>query len=672
MDDNYTKLINDIKILNNKTLNINLDDIKSSPVSTPEPQQLSTLEPAPLSKPKPPSPLSKPPPPAPLSKPEPPAPLSKPELPLSKPPPPVSKPEPPVPLSKPPSPLSKPEPPAPLSKPKPGLPVSKPEPSQLSKPQLSFRRLNVPIGTVILPPKLLTSRFRGGDIVLANIDIDKVINLLNMKNKLAELYKYIYNTYKKLLTMEDILDVLVILKYSEFTDIPIQDITSIPPEFKYNFTDLAKRDINNPELIRINKLNIDNIINLSSLKQSGGKQEDKTVEENINNNIRRLSDYLKKHKKQKGGDPLQDLIGSVAAEIAVPPPAPADQKKKEKELEQKCNRWAQELIGLNAVSKVIRDNEYGIARFYLESDNPNLIVPLDFINKHASILSFNSKAPIKFANPIAPVQTLNNARPEYLSNKLKKYFENRYKNLKLIKDAIYVSIDGKEELPVTYELNTPKVKKPTKEVIDMFRQLLNIQYGGDKIEIRNIDTNKITCIEDCYISSQYKKFERMVVDYFKLHNIEVAKSQIEELNKNINKIQELEEELSNMKEIFNNYKKMQDAFPQKIEGPITFDHIKKLLKDNKFLIDDYGKVNDEAINVVKSIEKYLIVKDELNGLDMTPPRKEVLEDILRYNSITRPLVQAGGNSNITNTFSVFQEQEYFTTDTFKRVLKEIS
>jgi hypothetical protein len=126
-----------------------------------------------------------------------------------------------------------------------------------------------------------------------------------------------------------------------------------------------------------------------------------------------------------------------------------------------------------------------------------------------------------------------------------------------------------------------------------------------------------------------------------------------------------------MKEIFNNYKKMQDAFPQKIEGPITFDHIKKLLKDNKFLIDDYGKVNDDAINAVKSIEKYLIVKDALNSLDMTTlPRKEVIEDILKYNS-TKPHIQAGGNSNITNTFSVFQEQEYFTTDTFKRILKEI-
>ena len=485
--------------------------------------------------------------------------------------------------------------------------------------------------------------------------------------------------------MDDIIEVLVVLKYSEFSNTPMQDISTIPPEFKYNFTDLVKRDINNPELIKNYNTNIENINKLVNPVQSGGKPEDKTVEEKINDNVRRLSDYLKKHKKQKGGDPLDDLITKVTVEISKP--------SNPKELEIKCNRWAQELMEMNIVYKIIKDNEYGIARFYLESDNPKLNTILDFINSHASILTFNSKAPYKFANPIAPVQTLgNNVKPFYISDKLKRYFENRYKNLKLIKDALYVSIDDEKEIPVTYEeLNKPREKKPTKEIIDQFRALMNIQYGGaDQIDY------KITCIEDCFISRQYKKFQQMVVNYFKTQDLELAKSEVESLDKDIKVLMELEDKLVNMKEIFNNYKKIQDKFPQKIESPITFDHIKKLLKDNKFLIDDYGKINQEAIDNVKSLEKYLIVQDELEDTYRQPTMQTELTSIIQSKPNLSPLlvvqhpsiktdpdppnmqanlkkyIQAGGNSNITNKFTVFQEQEYFTTDTFKKVLKQIN
>jgi hypothetical protein len=509
------------------------------------------------------------------------------------------------------------------------------------------------------------------------------MELLNIKPKLAALVKYIYVTHGKLLSMDEIIEGLVVLKYSEFTETPIQDISIIPPEFKYNFTDLVKRDINNPELIKNYNTNIENINKLVNPIQTGGKPEDQTVEEKINNNIRRLSDYLKKHKKQTGGDPLEDLIIKVTSEISNYPKNINEQKKKEKELEVKCNKWAQELIGMNVVYKIIKDNEYGIARFYLESENPKLITILDFINSHASILTFNSKAPYKFANPIAPVQRLgNDVKPFYISDKLKKYFENRYKNLKLIKDALYISIDDEKEIPVTYEeLNKPREKKPTKEIIDQFRELMNIQYGGaDQINY------KITCIEDCFISRQYKKFQQMVVNYFKTQDLELAKSEVENLDKDIKVLMELEDKLVNMKEIFNNYKKIQDNFPQKIESSITFDHIKKLLKDNKFLIDDYGKINQEAIDNVKLLEKYLIVQDELEDTYRQPTMQKELTSIIQSKPKLAPLlvaqhpsiktdqprIQAGGNSNITNKFTVFQEREYFTTDTFKKVLKEIN
>jgi len=646
MDNTYTDYIEDIKSLNNSILNISLEDIKSTENIDKNDNEedsifiigVATIE---------------------VSKPE----LPKPEAP---------KPEP-----------LKPEAPKPESKPEPPKPIQ--------KGSFSSNKLRVPIGQIIEPPKLVTSRFRGGT---TSIDINKVIKLLNIKPKLAELVKYIYLTYGKLLSMDDIIEVLVVLKYSEFTNTPMQDISTIPPEFKYNFTDLVKRDINNPELIKNYNTNIENINKLINPIQNGGKPEDKTVEEKINDNVRRLSDYLKKHKKetkQKGGDPLDDLITKVTVEISKP--------SNPKELEVKCNNWAQELIGMNVVYKIIKDNEYGIARFYLESDNPKLTTILDFINSHASILTFNSKAPYKFANPIAPVQTLgNDVKPFYISDKLKKYFENRYKNLKLIKDALYVSIDDEKEIPVTYEeLNKPREKKPTKEIIDQFRALMNIQYGGaDQIEIKNIYTNKITCIEDCFISRQYKKFQQMIVNYFKTQDLELAKSEVESLDKDIKQLMELEDKLVNMKEIFNNYKKIQDKFPQKIDSPITFDHIKKLLKDNKFLIDDYGKINQESLDNVKLLEKYLIVQDELEDTYRQPTMQKELTSIIQSKPNLSPLlvvqhpsiktnpdppnmqanlkkyIQAGGNSNITNKFTVFQEQEYFTTDTFKKVLKQIS
>ena len=490
----------------------------------------------------------------------------------------------------------------------------------------------------------------------------------------------------------------------------MQDISTIPLEFRYNFIDLVKRDINNPELIKNYNINIENINKLMNSVQSGGKPEDQTVEENINNNIRRLSEYLKKHKKQTGGDPLDIFINEVTTEknkydkllssLDEIKKLSQDQIKKiDRDLESKCNKWAQELIGMNIVDKIIDDNEYKIARFYLKSDNPKLDTILDFINYHASILSFNSKAPYKFANPIPPLQTLDNdVKPFYISDKLKRYFENRYKNLKLIKDALYISIDDEKQIPVTFEeLNKPREKRPTKEIIDQFRALMNIQYGGgDQIEIKNIYTNKISCIEDCFISRQYKKFQQMVVNYFKTQNLELAKSEIENLDKCIKVLMKFEDELVNMKEIFDNYKKIQDKFPQKIESPITFDHIKKLLKDNKFLIDDYGKINQEAIDNVKLLEKYLIVQDELEDTYRQPTMQKELTSIIQSKPNLAPLlvvqhpsiktnpdppnmqanlkkyIQAGGNSNITNKFTVFQEQEYFTTDTFKKVLKQIS
>ena len=222
----YIKYINDIKSLNNSVLNISLEDIKSTENtnnndvlekinklledSDTEEDSVFIIGVAVtgVEVPKPQSPKLE------LLK------LKTPELP---------KPQ----LPKPQSP--KPEPP-------------KPEPPKLiQKGSFSSNKLRVPIGQIIEPPKLVISRFRGGS---TSIDINKVIKLLNIKPKLAELVKYIYLTYGKLLSMDDIIEVLVVLKYSEFTDTPMQDISTIPPEFRYNFTDLVKRDINNPELIK--------------------------------------------------------------------------------------------------------------------------------------------------------------------------------------------------------------------------------------------------------------------------------------------------------------------------------------------------------------------------------------------------------------------------------------
>jgi hypothetical protein len=571
--------------------------------------------------------------------------------------------------------------------------------------------------------------FGGSSLIGINISINKITTLLNVTEQQSQIMTYYYNNetetinnelMPKVLNMDELILIDAALKYYDFIEkkyesifdvISPDAINGIPQEFRYNFYDIIIRDKNitseqieqfNAKVNNIKKLmynlimrNQNNItfepldkymINVSKSIQSGGKNQ--TVEEEINDKIRRLSDYLKKQKKhkQKGGasspevDKIKIEIDNYETGIRDATLTSDIKKQRTKQITQRANQWVNTLLTLNLAKKVIVDNDFGIAIFKLEKiqEFNSLDDVIKFVNEYASVLNFKNRDRDNNVFPeIRVVTKIGDAKPLNFTDKLQSYFQKRYDKLqnKKIDVSKYIIVNANEPLPPPesgYESVT-YVKYPTKEealrLIDLFKVLLNIQSGGEQPDyiLLKSKPDPSLLIESCFTSRQYTKFLRMMTDYLKAHDQDIDKPEFDKMKKDLETLQDIEKKLVDLYTIFNNYKKINDQFPQNIQKPVTVEHIKATLNDNNILIDKYGVVNDNIINLVKTIEKYLILTENIAEVKENPNLKMELDNLLSTKT------QSGGaNSQPMKKFTPFKEQEYFTTDTFKKILKEMN
>jgi hypothetical protein len=649
------------------------------------------------------------------------------------PPAPPVQPVPPAPPTPPTQPVQ-PVPPAPPALPALPAPIQPINLTSKPGPQLLTAPLTTRINKVPLKPstslKSFAASFTGGSSLIGiNISIDKITALLNLNEQQSQIMSYYYNnetetinneSIPKVLNMDELILIDAALKYYDFIEkkyesifdvISPDNINSIPQEFRYNFYDIIIRDKNitneqinqfNAKVNNIKKLmynlkmrNQNNItfeplnkymINVSKSAQTGGKNKN-IVEEEINDKIRRLSDYLKKQKKQKqkGGasspevDEIKKEIDTYETGIKDPALTSDVKKQRTKQIIQRSNQWVNTLLTLNLAKKVIVDNDFGIAIFKLEKTQEfnSIDDVIKFVNEYASVLNFKNKDRDNNVFPEVRVITkIGNAKPTYFTDKLETYFQNRYNKLqnKKIDITKYIIINPNEPLPppqppdesITY------VKYPTKEealkLIELFKVLLNVQSGGqpDYILLRS-KPDPTQLIESCFTSRQYTKFLRMMTDYLKAHDQDINKPEFDKMKKDLETLQDIEKKLVDLYTIFNNYKKINDQFPQNIQKPVTVEHIKATLNDNNILIDKYGVINNNIINLVKDIEKYLILIENIAEVKENPNLKMELDNLLSTKT------QSGGaNLQQVKKFTPFKEDEYFTTDTFKKILKQMN
>jgi chemotaxis regulatin CheY-phosphate phosphatase CheZ len=159
----------------------------------------------------------------------------------------------------------------------------------------------------------------------------------------------------------------------------------------------------------------------------------------------------------------------------------------------------------------------------------------------------------------------------------------------------------------------------------------------------------------------------MMTDYLKAHNQDIEKPEFDKMKKDMETLQNIEKKLVDLYTIFNNYKKINDVYPQQIQKPVTVNHIKAVITDNNILIDQYGQINNNIIDLVKTIEKYLLLTENIADVNQNPNLKMELDNLLSTKT------QSGG-ANLqqqVKKFSPFQEQEYFTTDTFKKIIQKM-
>jgi len=545
----------------------------------------------------------------------------------------------------------------------------------------------------VQPTEPINNQAGGTNSLGINISIDKINNVL-YKNctSIHQITKYYYeNESNKILNGHELILVLVSFKYCEFIEkkveniqeiITSQFINTIPEKFKFNFYDMVSKEINNDTLIKlINKQAniIKNIIyslqvqkqssidenlnnyNISSLiiyvsTQDGGasKKNNKyqTVDVKIDEKVRRLSEYLKsKNKKyiQRGGGfnnnqqnkideinsittPLIKLITSSTSKDSA--------KDIEKQLINYSNIWSIELVDLNLATKDIQDNKFGIAEFKLNihpditdlKDKNELNAILNIVNDFANVLNFGKREHKPFMNQIT-ISSIGKAKPSYITDKLQKYFSTRYEKLQKLK------LD-----------NTPN-KKLVTNIIDELKSILHIQTGG----INNSDE----LLDDLFTSKQYRKFIQKLSQNLSTNNNKIDQKQLEEFNNDIKNLEELEKKLINYNKIFKYYKVINDEYTINIKKDMTINHIKQVIEDNKHLIDQYGNYNKNVIELVKSIEKYMLLQDNIDEVKKYPDMNQVVDELLQ---------QKGGNYSLEKKYGVFNDHEYFTSDTFKKIL----
>ena len=546
---------------------------------------------------------------------------------------------------------------------------------------------------------IMTFYFNNYSQKINDVIIPKIINNNDLLLIIASSI-YVFFIEKKNIEIDDIIK-------PEF-------VNSIPEEFKFNFLHLIKEKLkdnqNNFSTEQIQKLiysmfeskdefkienNEYNII-IYNPKQTGGKKNN--IDEKIQNKINKLSRDLKNN--QKGGELyIQSIINDINKYVhrldkigkyhtqkggAIPSKITDIKKEKEKAEEElkkitkdaikvkvhnqkmveRANEWAIELINMGVVVKEIEDNEYGIARFVIvpskEEDKRDLeiMAVLTFINGTASILRFkNEFAKDEFPNIISQPFNLGNAQHSYITDKLTKYYKKKYEELQKLKDTNVIVQD-----------EFIKIES------DIFTQIKNFLgfRGGNPIRtmILESDTNyniyNTDFLEHCFTSKQYVKFLEKMKSYLKDAGKTIELNELEGLKQEIDQVKKIEEHLLEINKLLVNYKLITDQFPENIKKDITFEHMKNILKSNNALIDEYDNVNLKTLDVVKKIEQYLDIKEELNEQLKDPNVKKEVNLLINK--------QSGGmsiNNNFNKKYMNNNDYEFFTTTKFQTVLGEL-
>ena len=431
-------------------------------------------------------------------------------------------------------------------------------------------------------------------------------------------------------------------------------------------------------------------------KQTGGKKSN--IDEKIQNKINKLSRDLKNN--QKGGELYiqsiindinkyvhrLDKIGKYHTQKGGATPSKITDIKKEKEdaeeelkkitkdaikvkvhnqkMVERANEWAIELITMGVVVNEIEDNEYGIARFVIvpskEEDKRDLeiMAVLTFINGTASILRFkNEFAKDEFPNIISQPFNLGNAQHSYITDKLTKYYKKKYEELQKLKDTNVIVQD--------------EIIKIESDIFTQIKNFLGFR-GGNPIRtmILESDTNyniyNTDFLEHCFTSKQYVKFLEKMKSYLKDAGKTIELNELEGLKQEIDQVKKIEEHLLEINKLLVNYKLITDQFPENIKKDITFEHMKNILKSNNALIDEYDNVNLKTLDVVKKIEQYLDIKEELNEQLKDPNVKKEVNLLINK--------QSGGmsiNNNFNKKYMNNNDYEFFTTTKFQTVLGEL-
>jgi len=165
-------------------------------------------------------------------------------------------------------------------------------------------------------------------------------------------------------------------------------------------------------------------------------------------------------------------------------------------------------------------------------------------------------------------------------------------------------------------------------------------------------------LEHCFTSKQYVKFLDKMKSYLQNNGKTLELNELKGLREEIDQVKKIEEHLLEINKLLVNYKIITDEFPENIKKDITFQHMKNILKSNNVLIDEYGNVNLKTLGVIKKIEQYIDLKDDLDS---------------KINKEINILYQQNGGStqHFNKKYMVNNDYEFFTTDKFQKVLDEL-
>ena len=488
-------------------------------------------------------------------------------------------------------------------------------------------------------------------------------------------FKYISEIAKfyPRLTSNQIIDVLAALVYTEFTDpdskkefkdiITPEYIKNIPvnPPYLENFRDKVMRDLlakcpNINERFDILDENIELLLNFQQdvENQKGGKKshkridisDDKTVEEKIKNNINTLSTFLKSKnytKNQKGGAVDSDMMIKEINEFNN-----LDKSKKNNliidEIQEKSNLWVTELLEEKLVTKVIKDDQFNLARFYLQTNSKSddkIKKIIEFVNEYASILTFSGRKKLDdIPNKIDKVYSYGKSERYGYTDKLKEYFKKKYEELSKIKLG---------------ETESKSKSNPSEQIQFVLTEYSKLVQTGGATEEKKLEKKIQETFEDrCFTSRQLEIFLKRVGQFLRESGRVIDESDIKIILTDINKLKEIEKKLIDNYKIFGNYIQIQKVYPDTTGKEITINHMKNVIDNNQGLFTSYGTINTEILDLINKIEKYSDIKVALETQELNK------------------LSQSGGNSFKSHLkFNMNHDVEHFTSDSFKAALDKM-